>query len=88
MKEKMIKRTITQTTGIALFKHVETGEVAYIEHTIGGDYTITTLLLKFRKLFDTDDFKVSEIISMESKTVTIEMSLSDFIKYGIVVSEK
>lgn len=88
MKEKMITRTHMQTTGTAMCLDVETAEVSYIEHTIGGEYTHENLLLKFKNLFETDCFKVVLITSMESKPITIAMSISDFIKYGTVVSEK
>ncbi len=88
MKEKMITRTLIQTTGIAMCLNVETAEVSYVEYTLGGEYTSENLLLKFKELFETDCFKVVLITSTESKSITIAMSLSDFIKYGIVVSEK
>lgn len=88
MKEKMITRTLIQTTGTAMCLNVETAEVTYIEHSIGGEYTPENLLLKFKDLFETECFKVVLITSMESKSITIAMSVSDFIKYGTVVSEK
>lgn len=88
MKEKMITRTLIQTTGTAMCLDVETAEVSYIEHTIGGEYTQENLLLKFKNLFETECFKVVLITSMESKSITIAMSVSDFIKYGTVVCEK
>lgn len=88
MKEKMITRTLIQTTGTAMCLNVETAEVSYIEHSIGGVYTPENLLLKFKELFETDVFKLVSITSMESKSITIAMSVSDFIKYGTVVSEK
>ena len=88
MKEKMITRTIIQTTGTVMCLNVETAEVSYIEHTIGGEYAQENLLLKFKELFETDVFKLVAITSMESKSITIAMSVSDFIKYGTVVSEK
>lgn len=88
MKEKMITRTLIQTTGTAMCLDVETAEVSYIEHTIGGEYTQENLLLKFKDLFETECFKVVLITSMESKSITIAMSLSDFIKYGTVVTDK
>lgn len=88
MKEKMITRTLIQTTATAMCLNVETAEVLYIEHTIGGEYTSENLLLKFKELFETDCFKVVLITSTESKSITIAMSVSDFIKYGTVVSEK
>ena len=88
MKEKMITRTLIQTTGTAMCLDVETAEVSYIEHTIGGEYTQENLLLKFKDFFETECFKVVLITSMESKSITIAMSLSDFIKYGTVVTDK
>jgi hypothetical protein len=88
MKEKMITRTLIQTTGTAMCLNVETAEVSYIEQTIGGEYTPENLLLKFKELFESDYFKVVVITSMESNSITIEMKVSDFIKYGKVVSGK
>lgn len=88
MKEKMITRTLTQTTATAICLDVETAEVSIIEHIVGGEYTPEELLLKFKKLFETDSLKVVVIEGMESKTIAIAMSLSDFIRYGTVVSEK
>lgn len=88
MKEKMITRTLIQTTGTAMCLNVETAEVSYIEHSIGGEYTSENLLIKFKELFESECFKIVLITSMESKIITIAMSLSDFIKYGKVVSGK
>ena len=88
MKEKMITRTIIQTTGTAMCLNVETAEVSYIEQSIGGEYTPENLLLKFKELFESEYFKVVVITAMESKSITIAMAVSDFIKYGTVVSEK
>lgn len=88
MKEKTITRTLIQTTGTAMCLNVETAEVSYIEQTIGGEYTPENLLLKFKELFEFDYFKVVAITSMKSNSITIEMKVSDFIKYGTVVSGK
>lgn len=88
MKEKTITRTLVQVTGTAMCLNVETAEVSIIEHTVGGEYTPEELLSKFKKLFETDTLKVVVIEGMESKTITIAMSISDFIRYGTVVSEK
>lgn len=88
MKEKMITRTLIQTTGTAMCLNVTTAEVTYIEHTIGGIYTPEELLAKFKTLFENDEIKVVVIESMESNSITISMTLSDFIKYGTVVSGK
>ena len=63
MRERMVTRTVTQTTAKVMCLNVTTAEVTINEYTIGGTYTDSDLLKKCKKLFETDDFKVVHIES-------------------------
>ncbi len=84
-KERMITRTITQTTVQFIGIDVATAEVVIVDTKIGGIYTSTELLKMFKKLYDTDTFKVVNIVSQATNEILLGMTESDFIKYATVL---
>ena len=84
-KEKMITRTVTQTTAEAMCLDVSTAEVSCITATVGGEHDDTTLLVLLKKMYETPTFKVVHIEHKETKELLLGMTESDFIKYATVL---
>lgn len=85
-REKMVTRTVTQTTAEVMTIDVITAEVQIREYTIGGTYdTNETLLKKLQKLFQTDTFKLVNINSATVEDLLLGMTEEDFIRYATVL---
>ena len=84
-KERMITRTITQTTVQFMCIDVKTAEVSILDTKIGGIYTNTELLKMLKKMYETDTFKVVHIESQVTGEILLGMTESDFIKYATVL---
>jgi hypothetical protein len=85
MRERMVTRTVTQTTAKVMCLNVTTAEVTINEYTIGGTYTEVDLLKKCKKLFETDEFKVLHIESSKVEEILLGMAEEDFIRYATVL---
>lgn len=85
MIERMVTRTVTQTTAKVMCLNVTTAEVTINEYTIGGTYTDSDLLKKCKKLFETDEFKVVDIESSKVEEILMGMTEEDFIRYATVL---
>lgn len=84
-RERMVTRTVTQTTAKVMCLDVTTAEVSINEYTIGGTYKETDMLKKCKKLFETDDFKLVHVESSEVKDILLGMPEEDFIRYAAVL---
>jgi hypothetical protein len=85
-REKMVTRTVTQTTAEVMTIDVTTAEVQIREYTIGGTYDTNELLLKkLQKLFQTDTFKLVNINSATVEDLLLGMTEEDFIRYATVL---
>lgn len=85
-REKMVTRTVTQTTAEVMTIDVTTAEVQIREYTIGGTYDTNEILLKkLQKLFQTDTFKLVNINSTTVDDLLLGMSEEDFIRYATVL---
>ena len=84
-KEKMITRTITQTTAQVMRIDVTNSEVSIIETRIGGVYTDTELLKALKKIYETDTYKLVHIESNTHEEILLGMSESKFIEYATVL---
>lgn len=84
-RERMITRTVTQTTAKVMCLNVTTAEVTIIEFTIGGTYTEPELLKKSKSLFETDEFKLVNIESSKTEEILLGMTEEDFIRYATVL---
>jgi len=85
MRERMVTRTVTQTTANVMCLNITTAEVTINEYTIGGTYTDSDLLKKCKKLFETDEFKVVVIESSKVEEILLGMTEEDFIRYATVL---
>lgn len=84
-KEKMITRTIMQTTVQFMCIDVTTSEVEIIETKIGGVYTPEEILKVLKKIYETDKYKVVNIETMESEQLHLCMTESYFIEHAQVL---
>ena len=85
-REKMVTRTVTQTTAEVMTIDVTSAEVQIREYTIGGTYDTNELLLKkLQKLFQTDTFKLVNINSTTVEDLLLGMTEEDFIRYATVL---
>lgn len=87
-KEKMITRTITQTTAQLMCLDVTTAEVEIFEAKIGGTYTNEGLLKAFKKIYETDTYKVVRIESQHTEELLLGMTESYFIEHAQVLPSR
>lgn len=84
-RQKMVTRTIEQTTVEFMTLNVTTAEVQVKEYTIGGRYNDADLLNKLKKLFETDTLKLVHIVAQSSEEVLVGMPEEDFIRLAQVL---
>ena len=84
-RERMVTRTVTQTTAKVMCLNVTTADVTINEYTIAGTYTDTDLLKKCKSLFETEDFKLVHIESSSVSEILLGMTEEDFIRYATVL---
>lgn len=85
-RERMVTRTVSQTTAEVMTIDVTTAEVQIREYTIGGTYDSNEIILKkLQKLFQTDTFKLVNINSTTVENLLLGMSEDDFIRYAKVL---
>lgn len=88
-REKMVTRTVTQTTAEVMTIDVTSTEVQIRDYTIGGTYDTNELLLKkLQSLFQTDTLKLVHISSTTVEDLLLGMSEEDFIRYSTVLSPR
>lgn len=85
MRERMVTRTVTQTTAKVMCLNVNNSRVTINEYTIGGTCTEVDLLKKCKKLFETDEFKLVHIESSKVEEILLGMTEEDFIRYATVL---
>ena len=85
MRERMVTRTVTQTTAKVMCLNVTTAEVTINDYTIGGTYTESDLLKKCKSLFETDEFKLIQIEGSKVEEFLLAMTEEDFIRYATVL---
>lgn len=84
-RQRMVTRTIEQTTVEVMTLNVTTAEVSIKEYTIGGTYTDTELLKKLKKLFETDEIKLVHIENQKTEELLLGMTEEDFIRLATVL---
>lgn len=85
-REKMVTRTVTQTSAEVMTIDVTSAEVRILEYTIGGTYDTNEILLKkLQKLFQTDTFKLVNINTTTVEDLLLGMTEEDFIRYATVL---
>ena len=84
-KEKMITRTITQTTASVMTIDVTNSEVSIFETKIGGAYTDSELLKALKKIYETGTYKLVHIESNTHEEILLGMPESKFMEYATVL---
>ena len=84
-KEKMVTRTIAQTTVQLMCIDVTTVEVEIVETRIGGTYTDEEILKVFKKIYETDTYKVIHVESQHTEELLLGMTESYFIEHAQVL---
>ena len=85
-REKMITRTIVETTAHTMCLDVKSAEVSINDYKIGGEWpNENTLLEKLQSIYNTDTFKLVHIESITKEEVLLAMNVEDFIRYAKVL---
>lgn len=84
-RERMVTRTVLQTTAEVMCIEVITAEVTISTYTLGGAYEQYELLKKLKKIYETDTYKLVNIESVSTEEVLLGMTESQFFKYATVV---
>lgn len=86
-REKMITRTITETTARIMCLDVKSAEVTINEFKIGGEWSAkpSKLLEILQEIYNTTTFKLVNIENISEEEVLLGMSLEDFIRYAKVL---
>ena len=82
-REKMITRTIVQTTAHIMCLDVKSAEVSINDYKIGGEWSNeNSLLERLQSIYNTDTFKLVHVESVTKEEVFLGMSVEDFIRYA------
>lgn len=73
------------TSAKVMTLNVTTAEVQICLYDIGGQYTDEELLLKLKKIFETDTLKLVHIESQVCKDLLLGMTEEDFIRLAEVL---
>lgn len=86
-REKMITRTIEETTAGIMCLNIKTAEVTIEHFKIGGNYKKDEkkLLERLQSIYDTDEVKLVHIESLWVEEVLLGMSVEDFMRYAKVL---
>lgn len=85
-RERMVTRTVLQTTAEVMCIEVTTAEVTVNSYTLGGTYEQDELLKKLKKIYETDTYKLVHIESVSTEELLLGMSESQFMEYATVLS--
>lgn len=82
-REKMITRTIMETTARIMCLDVKSAEVSINDYKIGGEWSNeNSLLEKLQSIYNTDTFKLVHIESVTKEEVLLGITVEDFIRYA------
>lgn len=89
-REKMITRSIVETTVRIMCLDVKSAEVSINEFKIGGEWSAkpSKLLERLQELYDTTTFKLVNIENISEVEVLLGMSLEDFMRYAKVLPSR
>ena len=88
-RKRMVTRTVTITTAMALCLNIETAEPENVTLDIPGKFGSDKALLDhFGAVYNTDKKKAVTIVSKEEKEVKYGMPETDFITKAVVIPEK
>ena len=83
-REKMITRTIVETTAKIMCLDVKSAEVTINEFKIGGEWSAkpSKLLERLQELYNTTTFKLVNIENISEEEVLLGMSVEDFMRHA------
>ena len=85
-REKMITRTITETTVSVMGVNVADAKVDYADIKIAGEFTDNDAIMKhLKKHYETDNYKIVNIISVDTVDKLYGMPESEFIALAKVL---
>ena len=85
-REKMITRTIVETTARIMCLDVKSAEVSINDYKIGGEWSNeNSLLEKLQSIYNYDTFKLVHIESVTKEEVLLGMSVEDFMRHAKVL---
>ena len=83
-REKMITRTIMETTARVMCLDVKSAEATINEFKIGGEWSAkpSKLLERLQEIYNTTTFKLVNIENISEEEVLLGMTVEDFIRYA------
>ena len=82
-RERMITRTITETTATAMCVNIVKGEVVTVDYVLTGEYKNNEDIMKYlKKNYEDDTFKIVNIQNVETVEKLYGMSEKDFIYHA------
>jgi hypothetical protein len=80
-RERMVTRTITETTVKAMGVNVETAQVDIVEYTLSGEYPDNSTILKvLKKNYENDNYKIVNIENVKTEEKLYGMTEQKFIE--------
>ena len=80
-RERMVTRTITETTVKAMGVNVETAQVDIVEYKLSGEYPDNATILKvLKKNFEDDTYKIVNIEEVKTEEKLYGMTEQQFIE--------
>ena len=89
-REKMITRTIMETTARVMCLDVKSAEITINEFKIGGEWSAKSskLLERLQELYNTTTFKLINIENISEEEVLLGMSVEDFMRHAKVLPHR
>lgn len=89
-REKMITRTIVETTARIMCLDVMSAEASINEFKIGGEWSAkpSKLLERLQEIYNTTTFKLVNIEDISEEEVLLGMSVEDFMRYAKVLPSR
>ena len=84
-REKMITRTIEDTTIEVMTLDITSASVQTYKYHLSGQFTADEALKKLKKAYETDALKLVHIESMNTVEVLYGMTEEDFIAHAVVL---
>ena len=82
---RMVTRTVTMTKVTVMCVKVSTATVSTETYEFSGTYDNATALTAVKAMYETDDFKPSAVLAIESKDVLYGIPETEFIKVAKVL---
>lgn len=85
-RERMITRTITETTASVMYVNVATASVDYCDYKLAGEFTDNEAILKYlKKHYEDDNIKIVNIVNVDTVDKLYGMPEAEFIALAKVL---